>query len=119
MTAKTLTLKKTIVSESKIILADSQRRSNIYNASQSVRVGEVGKGVMQGDVTVSASNPLVLDTILGFLLLEAWAPFTLKLKNNDMWSSDIQCSGLFIFHGSLQEVEVTSLTEIRLRYVYA
>lgn len=114
-------LDKTVVTEFKVAVADIHMRSRKMQGAQSTRVGRE-ENFIQADANISTTQIVTITGIKKVIIIEAWKPFLLSLKNETGSIENIPCSGLFIYHGSFDEVTIKAASEgdpVRISYLYA
>lgn len=121
MTNKIQPLDKTVVAEFKVTVADIHMRSRKMQGSVSARVGRESS-FMQADANITTTQGVTITGIKKVLIIEAWKPIFLSLKNETGSIENIPCSGLFIHYGSFDEVTIKAQSEgdpVRVTYLYA
>lgn len=120
MAVKRLPTDKTLVTSIEIQLADQQTRNRVITESIAARVSQE-VGFKQGDATITLTNPLVLSPVQSMVYIHSWGPFLLRIGYQNTAAQEVPCSGLFLFYGSLDSVEIHGTVDapLRVSYIYS
>lgn len=112
-------LDKTLVVQFGIQIADINMRSRQLEGSIASKIGRDSQ-FRQGDRNVDLTNTLVLDDIKSSIVVHSFGDFNVSITKDGSTITSY-CSGLFIYTGILECVEISSTSEtpIRLSYICA
>lgn len=118
---KRLPYDKTVVAEFKIQLADVLSRTVRLQGSVASPIS-TDSPFNNGDTTVDAEHPLVLENVSAMVVLYCFDSFMITITDDQNNSVTIPCSGLYIHQGKAARITVSPTTEtpkFRIKYLWS
>ncbi len=120
-TKKARSTSKTVVTEFKVQVVDINLRLRNIAGAMAKHLPDTAN-LQSGDCTVMDGQTQLMNNITTVVIIDAFEPVLLSISNSSGEIQELQCSGLFIFYGQLDSVEVkvaTPLAKTRISYLYA
>ena len=115
---KTQPLDKTLLTEFKTTLADVHLRRRMLGGSMAKRI-RTGSSFSSGDETCGpgVNEAFVIENIETAVVIQSYQDLMLSITYQDGTLVSVPCSGLFVFYGKLDRIEVRSVTPQRFSYI--
>ena len=121
MVAKIQALAKTVRAEYKIVVADLHVQSRAMTGSGAARVGDE-EVFVSADATITTQRKVTLQNIRKVVVIQAWKPVFISLKNETGSIENIPCVDVFMMYGALDEITIRAQNEgdaVRISYIHA
>lgn len=116
--SKTQPLDKTFLTEFKCTLADVNLRRRMLGGSIAKRIS-VGTSFASGDETCGpgVNEAFIIEKVETAVVIQSFQDLLLSISYDGGALVSVPCSGLFIFYGKIDRIEVRSATPTRFSYV--
>lgn len=120
MSKKLMATDKTVVTDFKVQIVDMHIRLKQFGGAKAAHIVN-HSNIHQADYTVTKTERALMNFVKTLVIIESFGDVVLALSNGSGQITDVVCTGLFIFYGELDSVEVRAIddTPVRISYIYS